>query len=64
MDNDLALYEVQPEAGEKFYLVCQSGLAGDWTKQLAKAFGIKMSDPIPKFTMKRLQGRVLGRVKP
>lgn len=63
-DNDLALWRVEM-GKDVFYLVASDRQPGDFAKQLAKALGLKMTDPLPKpIDMWREPGRVHGRVKP
>lgn len=59
---DLALYVVETET-ERFYVVARLAKM-DITKQLARALGLNMNDPLPKpLSVQRIAGRVTGRVK-
>jgi hypothetical protein len=49
--------------GQEFILVANDDFDGDYARQLAKALGLKKSDPLPRpFDMVRL-GPAYGRVK-
>ncbi len=58
----LALFSVET-ATEKFWLLVDDDDIGDMPRQLAKALGLKMKDPLPKpLNAVRVDGRVAGRV--
>ena len=62
VDNNMVLWSVET-ADEHFYMVSRDD-DQDWTKQLAAALGLKMTDPLPKpLNVQRMKERVVGRVE-